>query len=73
MTMLVCWREADGSAPTGRPAQLEVRWLDQLPLPAIGEFLTTETGVLLEVMARTFEVSLQRTPRPVLNCRRVGP
>lgn len=73
MTMLVCWREVDGSAPMGRPAELEVRWLDQLPLPTIGEFLKTETGVLLEVMARTFEVSLRTRPRPVLSCRRVGP
>jgi hypothetical protein len=72
MTVVVRWLEADGSAPMGRPAELEVRWLDELPLPAVGELLETEHAVL-EVYGRAFEVSARKTPRPVLHCKRVGP
>jgi hypothetical protein len=73
MTVLVRWLEADGSAPMGRMAELEIRWLDQLPLPIIGELLELEIGVVVEVVGRAFEVSNRKTPRPVLHGKRVGP
>jgi hypothetical protein len=72
LPLVVRWMEVDGSSPMGRPAELEIRWLDELPLPTVGEILETEIGVVLEVIGRAFEVSARKTPRPVLHCKLVA-